>query len=61
MGRPSKWYTVYLTDGDKLVAYGTAEHCARAMGITMGSFYCIVSRQGKPKYRKYEVLVEGVR
>ena len=51
-------YTVYRSDNDEIVAYGTAEECAHMMGITYGSFRAMVSRALKGERKKYFVLKE---
>lgn len=48
-------YTVYNNYTDELVIIdGVAEECAAAMRITVGSFYCAITRmRNSKKYAKY--------
>ena len=51
-------YSVYHKDTDlPLVIYGTSKQCAKAMGVTLNSFYRYICRmrQGKIKLRKWSV------
>ena len=59
--RKKKYYSVYLRATDEpLVIHATAERCAELMGITIGSFFCVVSRYktGRVREGKYEVFVD---
>ena len=51
-------YSVYYKKTDlPLVIYGTSKECAKAMGVTLNSFYRYICRmrQGKIKLRKWSV------
>lgn len=60
MGVPYKRYSVYLREDDTpVIIFATAEECAAAMGCTVGTFHCYLSRQKKglmypKKYAIYE-------
>lgn len=45
-----KYYTVYNNKTDEIVAFGTAEECAKKLRLkSINCFYALVSRNG-PKY-----------
>ena len=49
-------YTVYDNRTDELVILdGTAEQCARAMGLTAGSFYSAVTRARNGKVKRWHI------
>lgn len=39
-----KWYTAYLHRTEEILACGTAQQVANALGMKLGSFYTAVSR-----------------
>lgn len=48
--------TVYDNRTDELVILdGTAEQCARAMGVTVGSFYSAVTRAKTGKIKRWHI------
>lgn len=49
-------YTVYLNKTDEIVATGTSRKCAASLGLTLDSFYCMVSRVRRGKNQKYSVV-----
>ena len=52
------FYIVRLRADDSIVAVGTAEECAKALGFaSVPVFYCMVSRcnSGSPCNKKYDV------
>ena len=51
-------YSVYSRKTDMLLAFGTARECAKALGLTLGSFWSMVSRVRTGKNRKYLVYLE---
>lgn len=52
-------YTVYDNKTDfPIIVGGTARECAKAMGITLESFYCAVDRCRKGKNRRWTILSE---
>lgn len=57
---PLKYYTVYDNKTDEIVASGSAQECADALGIKKSSFYYAWSRQktGRVIKGKYHILVE---
>lgn len=49
-------YTVYRNGSDELVIQdGTAEECARAMGLTVASFYSAVSRAKSGSIKRWHI------
>ena len=49
-------YTVYNNKTDfPVIVDGTARECAKAMGLTISSFYSAVSRSGTEKYKKWHI------
>lgn len=48
-----KYYTVYLSDTDEVLASGTARECAKKMGLIIESFYCAVDRVRSDKRKIY--------
>ena len=50
--RGQQYYTVYLSKTDVIVATGTADECAKQLGMLKNSFYRLVikSRDGIGKY-----------
>lgn len=59
---PAKWYTVYLRKTDEIVAFGTAEECARQLGFSgISSFKSCVSKsmdEKNTKYKRYEFIID---
>lgn len=56
---PSTWYTVYMAETDEIVAVGTAEDCARQLG--MGRTASFRQKASRAKYNgkaKYKILSE---
>lgn len=55
----AKHYSVYERATDRpVVIFGTSDECARALGITRGSFYSKIAkeRSGMHRSRKYEIF-----
>ena len=52
------YYTVYRRGTDEIVAYGTAQECARIMGASLNTFYSIVSKNRKGIRSTYDILTE---
>ncbi len=49
-------YTVYdNTTGLPVIAYGTAEECARAMGMKYDSFFCAVTRAHTGQVKRWDI------
>lgn len=58
MGAKPKFYVVYLTKDDSIVAVGSAKECAKQMGLKNDqAFRDIISRSKLGKIKKYEVIV----
>ena len=54
----AKFYIVYRTKDDSIVAVGNAEECAKQMGhATTQSFRSLVYLVNKGKCKKYEVSI----
>ena len=53
-----KYYTVYLSSTDEVIAYGTSTQCAEQLNMTIGSFYCAVGRFRSGKRKKYVFIEE---
>ena len=51
------YYTVY-NKNDEVIASGNSVICARNLGLTLGSFYCMVSRVKSGKNKKYRLIKE---
>ena len=58
MRYPKKFYIVRLRVDDSIVAVGSAEECAKIMGISRNSFLCYVTNCRKGSMTKYEIDVE---
>ena len=59
MNRWKKLYTVYDNKTDfPVIVDGTSEECARAMGITLSTFYKFISYK---KTDKWFIIFEGKR
>ena len=58
MRYPKKFYIVRLRVDDSIVAAGSAEECAKIMGISAKSFLCYVTNCRKGIMKKYEIDVE---
>lgn len=55
-------YSIYYRVGEMpLIIHGTAQECANAMGIALGTFYSYLSRQnaGKQELTKYLIYEDG--
>ena len=57
-----KMYSVYDATDRPLIVYATAKECAKAMGITVNSFYNYIERvrHGKIKARKWSIYEDEV-
>ena len=58
MRYPKKFYIVRLRVDDSIVAVGSADECAKIMGISHESFLCYVTNCRKGIMKKYEIDVE---
>ena len=54
------WYTIYLRKTEEVIASGRGVQCAQALGMSMGTFWCTVSRCRSGKNRKYEIMIEDI-
>lgn len=52
------YYTVWRAKMEEVAASGTAEECARVLGRSRSSFYCLVSRVRSGKLGKWLVYAE---
>lgn len=50
------YYTVYLNKDDSVVAYGTAEECAKQMKKSLNGFLSMVSKNTLGKQKKYTIV-----
>lgn len=57
-GYPPGEYAIYDAATEQLLALGTAEECSKVLGMTVGSFYCMVCRTASGKRKKYVVVKE---
>ena len=55
-----KWYTAYLHKTEEILACGTAQQVADALGMSLNSFYCTASRSRNWKNRKYDFVIEEI-
>ena len=51
-------YTVYLRKTGVPVAFGTAEQCAKTLGMTVNTFWCTVNLVANGKNAKYIIVKE---
>ena len=55
-------YSVYDTKTTlPVIIDGTAEACAKVMGMTLGSFYCALHRAREGKLRGWEIYPRRIR
>lgn len=60
-GAYGKLYTVYNNKTDTpVIIDGTAEECAKAMGMTLATFYPTVTRVKSGKIKKWHIDKIGV-
>lgn len=55
-----RWYTVWDTKNDNIIACGFRDECARRMNRSIADFDSTVCLAKKGKLNKYTVLVEDV-
>lgn len=60
MAMSQNWYVVYDKKSDSILVTGYAEECARSLGMTLHSFYSLVSRVKKGTNNKYEVSIDNL-
>ena len=53
------WYTVYERKSEQILVSGGAQ-CAKALGMSINTFWCTVSRCRSGKNRKYEIEIEDI-
>ena len=52
-------YSVYERGTDRpIMIHGTAEECARALGVARSSFYAYLVRQRKGQPQQIEIFIE---
>ena len=54
-----KFYIVRLRADDSVVAVGSSIECAKALGISVDSFRCAVTRSKKRIQNKYAIDILG--
>lgn len=54
------WYTVYAAYRDQLIVIGTSRECAAFMGVSLKSFYELVSRVKSGKVKTHCIVVEDL-
>lgn len=54
------WYTVYERKSEQILVSGGGVQCAKALGMSMNTFWCTVSRCRSGKNRKYEIMIEDI-
>jgi DNA-binding transcriptional regulator PaaX len=52
-----KIYTLYLRENGEIIASGTAEECAKQMGIPESAFRMILSRTNRGIIKRYEAEI----
>lgn len=57
-GRHEQYYTVYLNSTDEIIACGTAQECARQLGMAYSSFRSSVCKHRSGEWHKYTFVVE---
>ena len=55
-----KWYTAYLHKTEEILACGTAQQVADALGMKLGSFYTAVTRSRTWENSKYDFVIEDI-
>ena len=58
MRYPKKFYIVRLRADDSIMAVGSAEECAKILGVSYNSFLSYVTNCRKGIMKKYEIDVE---
>ena len=55
-----KRYSVYnRKTGQPIYIYGTAPQCAAAMGVTLGTFFSLMSKSKRRPSVKYEFYIDS--
>lgn len=54
------WYTVYERKSEQILVSGGGAQCAKALGMSIKTFWCTVSRCRSGKNRKYEIMIEDI-
>ena len=60
-GRLMRWYTVYDGKTEEVLASGTGPQCAKALHLTIDSFYCAVYRTLAGTQHKYDFYIENIK
>lgn len=58
MQKQKMHYTVYLSKTDEIVAFGSADECAKTMEMNKKTFISIVSKSLRQGRTKYTILKE---
>jgi len=53
-----KYYTVYLTKDESVVAFGDITNIARMLGLSKSTVRPMISKASKGEYKKYEIEIE---
>lgn len=56
-----RWYTVYDGKTEEVLAGGTGPQCAKALHLTIDSFYCAVYRTLAGTQHKYDFYIENIK
>lgn len=54
----AQYYTVWLTDTEDVVAFGTSDHCAKMLGMEKQVFFSTISAIKRGTNKKYEFYSE---
>lgn len=54
-----KFYVVRLRKDDSVIACGSSRECAKAMGMSINSFYSTVTRSCNGENRRYSIDIES--
>ena len=55
-----RYYTIYKAATDELLAYGTAQECAKTLRVNVSKIYQMAHCAKTGKVKKYDILVEPV-
>ena len=55
-----KYYTVFLSQNDDIIASGTARECAKQLGKTLNGFHSLVSKNTLGIHKKYVIVKDEV-
>lgn len=52
------YYAIYLNKTDEIIATGSSKECAKTLGISLASFYSLVSKNNRGIQKKYSIYTE---